>query len=97
MPHRRPGHAPPRWGMESVAGETVLTALCGRDGRRGQGGVGPVAHWTAVIGARRRARNPPARRSARAALDACQPGSPLTPPPACVADEPWYSPAIGVR
>ena len=29
------------------------------------------------------------RRSARAARYACQPGSPLTPPPAWVADDPW--------
>jgi len=35
--------------------------------------------------------------SARACRNACHPGIPLTPPPACVAQEPWYSPLIGVR
>ena len=32
-----------------------------------------------------------------AMLNACQPGMPLTPPPPCVAHEPWYRPLIGVR
>ena len=32
-----------------------------------------------------------------AARYAFQPGMPLTPPPAWVADEPWYRPLIGVR
>ena len=32
-----------------------------------------------------------------AALYACQPGMPFTPPPPCVAHEPWYRPLIGVR
>ena len=35
--------------------------------------------------------------SANAALAACQPGIPQTPPPAWVAELPLYSPAIGVR
>jgi len=35
--------------------------------------------------------------SRRACRNACHPGMPLTPPPACVAHEPWYSPRIGVR
>src|SRR5439155_23939754 len=35
--------------------------------------------------------------SAQACRNACQPGIPVTPPPACVAQEPWYSPLIGVR
>ena len=32
-----------------------------------------------------------------AARYAFQPGMPLTPPPAWVAEEPWYRPLIGVR
>ena len=36
-------------------------------------------------------------RSLTAARYACQPGMPFTPPPACVAEEPWYRPLIGVR
>ena len=36
-------------------------------------------------------------RSLTAARYACQPGMPFTPPPAWVAEEPWYRPLIGVR
>ena len=39
----------------------------------------------------------PTAPSLRAWRKACQPGMPFTPPPACVAQEPWYSPRIGVR
>jgi hypothetical protein len=39
----------------------------------------------------------PSALSFLAMLNACQPGMPLTPPPACVAHDPWYSPRSGVR
>ena len=39
----------------------------------------------------------PTAPSLRAWRKACQPGMPFTPPPACVAQEPWYRPRIGVR
>ena len=39
----------------------------------------------------------PSALSFLAMLKACQPGIPFTPPPPCVAHDPWYRPRTGVR
>ena len=54
---------------------------------------GLLAGLRTLTGHRRPRRR--ARWSSRAARNACQPGIPLTPPPAWVAEDPWYRPGIG--